>query len=221
MDAKTSSGYFRATTAQVQAHLHCDTWMMTSSFDCSTTPYFNSSVFGRTCPATDMLYTRYHLFSYNAARAQLTLIAKVLSLKVSFTFRMGPYEPLAMTPRICEYTGLVSYLSVAALMISPTVVQATWKWSGPGNLRSENSGRKRDTRAGICAAGVSAPSSGGSRVLGLGTGPGDGVWSDPTGREKSAEWPRLGVIETPMLDRNPWLSRRWAAAASLYIMEHE
>lgn len=34
----------------------------------------------------------------------LTLTAKILSFKTSFTFRMGPHEPLAMKPRICEHT---------------------------------------------------------------------------------------------------------------------
>lgn len=46
--------------------------------------------------------------------AELTLTAKVLSLKMSFTFKMGPYEPLAMKPRICEHRGSVN--SVFALL---------------------------------------------------------------------------------------------------------
>lgn len=33
----------------------------------------------------------------------LTLTAKTLSLKLSFTFIMGPYEPLAMKPRTWEH----------------------------------------------------------------------------------------------------------------------
>lgn len=50
------------------------------------------------------------MFLYNVAMtvmAELTFTANILSLKTSLTFRMGPYEPLAMKPRICEHRRTV------------------------------------------------------------------------------------------------------------------
>lgn len=125
------------------------------------------------------------MFLYNAVIAiiivaELTLTAKVLSLKMSLTFKMGPYEPLAMKPRICEHRGSVNsmfpLLCFLKLLNSPYVeVQSTRKWSRPGNLRCGNSGRKTEMKAGGVPD-VSALSSGGSRSLGTG-----GLTFGPTG----------------------------------------
>lgn len=86
--------------------------MMTSSLDCSTAPWFKISDFGRIY-ATTKIITQTHdwRFFYRTVLVTITeqtLTAYVLSLWTSFTFRMGPYEPLAMKPRICEHRNTVN-----------------------------------------------------------------------------------------------------------------
>lgn len=52
-------------------------------------------------------------------KAQLTLTAKVFSLKMSLTLMMGPYDPLAMRPMICGHRGTVISLSLLNCNICP------------------------------------------------------------------------------------------------------
>lgn len=80
---------------------------MTSSLTCSTTLRFMISDFGRTYAAVKA-FTQNVFYIFNNTWHQYcllpTLTAKILSWKTSFTFRMGPQEPLAMKPRICGHT---------------------------------------------------------------------------------------------------------------------
>ncbi len=56
--------------------------------------------------------------------AELTLTAKVLSLGMSLTFKMGPYEPLAMKPRICEHRQTVISVFPTSFLLFNSVKQA-------------------------------------------------------------------------------------------------
>ena len=104
-----------------------------------------------------------------------------------------------------------SSLSVFTALLSNfgRTVLCTWNWSCPGNVRIGNSGRNTEIRV-LSVTDVSALSSAGRGSLGTG-----GLTSGPTGRENTAECPSLWVMETPMLDRKPWLNRHWAAGLSL------
>lgn len=86
--------------------MHSHTWMMTSSLSCSTASRFSTFDFGTTWKqqwnTSRQSFLNEFLFKKNIRCWPQTLTAKTLSLQLSLTFMMGPYEPLVMKPRTWE-----------------------------------------------------------------------------------------------------------------------